>query len=189
VEGAMSIERSHGKPRLTRPRLSDTPLVPTDLNRRRRDHASDGRFKPGNAAAGGRGAKGVIERPEESAQAALGSLANDGERARLVQDIRTLYRATKRDLASDSPIVLASAATFARECVLAGYLLTKAVAEGITSPRGMQLLELAQKSEARAERASVLAVTMASKMARAGAGAIDATPPWLQASDEPEGEP
>lgn len=180
----MSVERSHGKPRLTRPRLSDTPLIPAELHRRRRDHGADGRFKPGNMAGGGRGANLVIERPEESVLETLGGLAEHAEAVRVVRDIRTLYRATRSDLASAHPIVRASAAVFARETVLAGVLFAKAAERGLTTPEGMRLLELSHHAEQRAERASVHAVAMAARLVQRRPAAIDATP-WLTADDGP----
>lgn len=180
------IEKSHGKARLTRPRLSAVATVPTDGDRRRRDHDESGRFRPGNRASAGRGATRAIERPE-AALAAIAAKTPGGpcepaELEQMLRDVRALYRETRRDLASASPLVLAPAATFARETVLAGYLTAKAFGAGPSTETGIALLDAAHRAEARAERAAVQALTLAQQLAAAAPMAADV--PWLRPSDD-----
>lgn len=193
----MTLERSHGKPRATRPRLRDVAAVAPDADRRRRNHDHRGRFAAGNAAGAGQGAKRVLEAPEVGLEAGLASASctpsEAATRAQLVQSVRALYRAARKDLGCDSPVCLSSTATYARETVLAGYLIAAAVEAGLTTDRGLQLLEAAQRSEGRAERASIHALTLAAKLAEATLRQRGARNPLhariLDATPDPEPEP
>jgi hypothetical protein len=133
------IEHGKGKARVARHRMRDVAAVAPDADRRRRNHGSGGRFAAGNDAGAGRAAKTILERPEGDMAAALAlgseSQPDASARAQLIRDVRSMYRAVRRDLASDAPVVLASAATFARESVIAGYLLSRAVIAGIDTAR------------------------------------------------------
>jgi hypothetical protein len=182
-----NVRTSHNAPHVERGRLTDPMQGPTASDRRRVNHAADGKFAPNNAAAEGRGAKVVIERPEQSLETALSGEAAAPEMAQLVRDVRVLYRAAKRELSSHSPIVLAALATFARETVIAGFLTAKAAAAGIATPQGLALVEAAQKAEQRSERAALQAVTLAARLGTKRPKPIDATP-WLEpvgGNDEP----
>lgn len=164
------IERSHGKPRVTRKRLRDVPTAETVEERRREDHDAGGRFTVGNRAAVASGARRAISRHERAAlasqlESAAGGQLGGVDRAALLRDVMRLYASARRTLASREPIVLSSALTWARESALAGFLTAQAVELGITTEPGLQLLDAAQKCEARAERASLHAATMAERLA------------------------
>lgn len=166
----MTINRSHGKPRSERARLRDVGTAATGEERRRQNHASDGRFTRGNGAAVGRGAKSVLERPEAGMLDALavgpGGAVAAAEAKELARDIRRLYRAARRELGSDSVLVLSALATWSREAVLAGHYLSCAAAAGVASEEGRAFVEVSQKCEVRAERASVQAQALAVKLAK-----------------------
>lgn len=177
----MTAEISHGKLRVLRPRPRDAGTGPTAEERRRRDHGQDGRFRPGNRAAAERGARSVLERPERALAAIVGKLAQSlsepSERAEVLRDVRVLYRATLRALGSNSVIVAASCATFAREQVLGGLFYARAVDAGVTTDQGARFMEAAHKCEQRAERAMLHARVMAEQL-RSKATAGDA--PWFE---------
>lgn len=166
----MTIERSHGKPRVTRPRPRDLPTADSAEDRRRADHDPHGRFTVGNRAAAASGARRALSRHERALLATAIDSASGGqlaaaERAQLVRDTMRLYGSARRTLASREPIVLSSALTWARETTIAALLTSRAVEAGITTDQGLALLEHAQRCEARAERASLHATTMAERLA------------------------
>jgi hypothetical protein len=182
----MTVELSHGKPRLMRPRLSDVSSAATagEPNREGRDER--GRFTVGNRAAVERSARRAITiRERQLLEAELAKLPDSSvtpsERARLLRDVRALFRSACRSVASASPIVVASLASYARSSVIASLLTARAVEAGVDTPRGLQLLEAAQRSEARGERASLHAVSMAKLLAEPGRKSLSA--PWLEDDD------
>lgn len=174
----MSIEWDNGDYRTARTRPSDLQTVPTDRDRRRQNHDDGGKFARGNRAAVGRGAKTVIERPEagllDTLAEAPDSLAEPSEAVALARDVRTLYRAARRDVACESPMVLTALATWAREAVIAQHLLSKAALEGISTPAGLALVEAAQKAEHRSEKAALQAQGLAVKLATKRGKVVDA---------------
>jgi hypothetical protein len=188
-----TTEESHGRPRMTRKRRSDMGAVPSPDERRRSDHHTDGKFKPGNGAAKGRSAKAAISGRERSALAreiskSVGAAFEPSERGKLLQDVIRLYRHTLNELPAHGAVVLASALAFARESVVASALFSAATEAGIASDRGLQLLEAAQKSEKRSEQASTHAFVISSKLAERPGKIVDS--PWFEApGDESTPEP
>ena len=65
------------------------------------------------------------------------------------------------------PAVLAATMTFARNAAIASYLATKAVEAGLTTDRGLQLLEAAHRAEGRSERANLHADMTAERLTAA----------------------
>lgn len=192
----MSVERSHGKARITRPRLRAVTSGATASARRERDHAADGKFRHGNRAAADHAVRAAVARREYAAlrtelDKAAGGLVEASESAVLLRDTLALYRATRRSLASGEPVVLSSALAFARESCLASLLMSEALRVGVTTDRGLQLIEASQRAEARAERASLHALVLAERLSeadarqRSGANAIHAA--ILDAPLEQEG--
>lgn len=177
----MTLSNSHGKVRNERPRDRELGTAASAEERRRQNHRGDGRFAPGNRAAVGRAAKAVIERPEAGLLDALAtgpdSPCEPSEAQALAMDVRALYRAGRRDVASESPMVLSAVATWARQTVISGHYLALAAANGIASPEGLAFIDAAQRAEKRGEDAARQAQALAVKLAKPGK-VIDATP-WM----------
>jgi hypothetical protein len=155
-----TIELSHGKPRLTAPRLSDVGAVEAGAERLR-NHDEKGRFVPGNAAGRDRNAKRALTAPLRAARARL--LAADDTLPRsvadeLLRDALAVYGSAKSELGSSSVFVLANLVTFATESVLSGYFAKQAAEQGFDTARGGQLLELGHKCETQAQRAMTAAL-------------------------------
>jgi hypothetical protein len=199
----VTIEESHGRARMARMRLSDVKDLPepeqSAEERARTGRDASGRFVGGNSASVRSAEKGMIERRERAALARELDAAVDGtttsDRAQLLQQTLKLYSATRRDLPAESPVVLSATLSFAREHCVAAVLFEKATELGLTTPEGLVFLEAVQKAEARAERSSLHAFTVAAKLASSmrGRRIVDATP-WLESPDdqpalEPEPEP
>lgn len=188
-----TLEESHGRTRATRDRATALPNGPTAEDRHRTDRGANGRFAAGNRAAVGRSAKNVIAGRERAALAlalakSVGPVIGDSEdKAKLLGDVLRLYRDTLTELPAHSAVVLASAMNFARESAVASVLFNEATNAGLTSERGLQLLESAQRAEKRAEQASVHAFAIATRMA--GKSGKSADVPWFVEADEPEVKP
>lgn len=169
-----TVEESHGKPRLTAPRLSDVGTVETGDDRAR-NHDAKGQFALRNKAAAGRAAKRALTAP---LRAARERLQETGDLPRsvadeLLRDALAVFGSAKVELGSSSVFVLANAVSFATESVLAGFFTNQAAAAGFDTARGAELLEMAQRCEQCAQRAMTAALAAAkalSKQGRAAAG-------------------
>lgn len=174
-----TIEPSHGKDRLTRPRQSDVAETARTDERRSRNHGSDGRFTRGNDAARGRTAKQAITRAV-AARAVTAQASADGvelsDEDRVATDALGLFHGTRRlDLDHDGPMVRGPAMTWALETALAAYYHDAAMSAGLASKEGARLLSLAHKCEVRAERAQTMALAADARLAVRGDTA-DANP-------------
>ena len=174
------IETSHGRDYLVGPRLSDiNDSVGGTDERRRRDHGPGGLFRRGNGAARGRGTKRAITSAvQDLIERTAGGSLEASEASEVAQGALKLYDATRRSLGDDDPRVLAPALRFSVNTMLTGVFTRRAGEVGFTSEEGMALLEMAHKCEQRADRSSVQATAMASKLAQAAA-ARPPTPAWL----------
>lgn len=184
-----TIERSHGKRRLTRPRLSDLAVTPE--HERHRDRDEHGRFLPGNRAGVGRTAVRALTRELHAIAALMGAATasaaqTDSDVAMIAKDVLSLYVVAKRRLADDSPLVLAPALAWARNSVLARYYGEQAIVAGLDTTKGRALIEMAHKCEQRAERSEVAALALAEKLAdaRRGASADDDDSLFYASEDE-----
>jgi hypothetical protein len=178
-----TVERSHDGDRTTRARPTALPNGPTAEERRRSNHRADGRFAAKNDAAKNRSAKQMVSGRERSAlameiQKSVGSAVPDTERSRLLGEVVRLYKHTLAELPAHGAIVFASAMAFARETVVASALFAAATEAGVTTDRGLQLLEVAQRAEKRAEQASVHAFAIATRMAAKPGKVVDM--PWFE---------
>lgn len=186
----MSIERSHGKMRLARPRPRDAGAATADRDPFR-DRDARGRFQTGNTAGRNRTAKRSITAVLRSAAASgvAGVVAAPSGSApvpaQIAQQALTLYRAGRRDLHTDSPIALSHLARWAVNTALAQHLAALAAEHGLDTDQGLRLLERAHACEGRAERASIAALTMARAI---GGARKDDPPPWLVPAAQTEGE-
>jgi len=151
-----TIEQSHGKPRLTRPRMSDVGSVDTE-GERRQNHNPDGTFATRNEAAKGRRAKMALTRDVRMArrrcEEAIRAAVEPSEADRLTADAEALYRETKRDVGHTSILVLAPGLTFAINTVLAGHFMNGAAVAGFATEEGERLLGLAHDCEQHAQKA------------------------------------
>jgi len=150
-----TVEDSHGKPRLTAPRLSDLGTVPTD-DERSRDRVAGGLFAPGNKAAQGRTAKRALTAPLRAARKRVQELGEglpapvaDG----LLSDAMAVFNSARLELGGSSVFVLANAVSFATESVLSNYFFKLAAEAGFDTEIGAAHLASAQRCEQCAQRA------------------------------------
>ena len=147
----MTIERSKGKARPTRPRsktlkASDTARV---QNRDER-----GRLTKGNTNAQGRGWKRAIRR-------SLGADATEGAVAIVASDARKVFVAALKVMPSDAAPVRSLLVLHARHLSLHGFLTSRAEVVGLDCPEGLKLLDVASRESQRAERTLVTALDVA----------------------------
>lgn len=156
----MTIERSHGKARPTLPRSSDLSPVPATDDRRSGLRDGKGRWVTGNGAAIGRGEKLPIRR-------ALGAVAHatDAEVRAVAADAARLFAATIAEMPSDGSAVRQLVALQCRAFACAAFWTAKAEAEGLSSEEGIAASDQAVKHGQRAERLSVTALDVATKLA------------------------
>ncbi len=181
----MTFERSHGKPRLTLPRLRDV-AAGVAAGERTRDRDALGRFAPGNAAGRNRTAKRSLTATlRAAAVVALAEVAPGSSSpqagAQIAQHALTLFRAGARELSTDSTLACSHLVRWAVNTALAAHLSAAAVEAGADTERGQQLIERAHACETRAERGSIAALTMA--RALAGKAPNAPRPPWLEGED------
>jgi hypothetical protein len=157
----MTIEKSHGKARPTLPRSSDLVAVPDTVDDRIRNHAGDGRFPVGNSASRGRGWKRAISKM-------LGRGVDDLDAvARAVsEDAWRLFIQTMRELPSDGAMVRARVTSMVRHQALEAFWGARAVAQ-LGTPEGDLADDRASAHGQRAERLSVTALDIATRLAKA----------------------
>jgi hypothetical protein len=152
-----TIEDSHGRPRLTAPRLSDVGTVPS-ASEPSPDRAARGRFAPGNQAAKGSHAKRAVTRQVRDArrrvEEAIRDAVDPSEADQLMADAWAVYCDAKRDVGHRSILVVAPAVHFASNTILAGYFKNAATASGLKTEEAERLLGLAWQCEQQALRAS-----------------------------------
>jgi hypothetical protein len=161
----MTIERSHGKARPTLPRSSD-------LNDRRPPETDDkpngqrgpgGRFAKGNAIAVGHGWRKAIRKMLGRA----GEGIEQEDMRQLTRESWRVYRAFMQELPHDGAQVSSLVASRARHSVLSAHLVGLAAEAGLSTEKGMKLLELSTKFDQRAERLCVTAMDVAERLAAA----------------------
>jgi len=169
----MSDEISHGKTYLVRGRLSDVKELP-DPEQTAEERSRIGRDVLGRAAVGNQLAlrsyeKNMITRRERAALDREFKKADPGatpnERADMLRQVLRMYNAARRDHPAETPAVLSATLSFARGHVVAAVLFERATEAGLGTDLGMLYLDLAQKAEARSERAALQATTLAHKAA------------------------
>jgi hypothetical protein len=162
------IERSHGKLRLTRPRMRDASVA--TVRERTGDRDALGRFAPGNAAATARTAKRSLTAALRAAAAAAVAEVAAGTQApqrgaQVAQHALSLYRAEARVLATDSAMVRSHLVRWAVNTALGLDLHAAAIEQGADTDHGQRLIDLAHACEGRAERSAVAAATFAGLLA------------------------
>lgn len=193
VDELHTIELSHGKARLTQPRLSDLETVAT-VGEPSGDRGPGGRFTHGNRAASGARAKKAIGAPLRDArrrvlEATEGQPASDADE--LLRDALTVYRRARLELNADSVFVLSVLAQFATQSILAQYFTKRAAEAGFDTEKGLVLLEQGQRCEQQSQRAmtAALAATKAlPKADRKGRSILDAIEAQAAASVAQEGQ-
>lgn len=169
----MALEHSHGKARPTLPRAADLP-VPPPAPDRRQGRDNKGRFAAGHRqSARSRGWRRAI------AQLSAGQLKTD-DQVKLANDSGTLYRATLATMPCEGPLTNPIAAEHARTAVLSAHFAGAAIAAGVTTAKGRQLLELSLKLGQRAERTAVTLLDLTTRLAEAERKRTPPTYPWLQ---------
>jgi hypothetical protein len=168
----VTIEVNKGKARPRLPRSRDLSAVPRprDPSEGRDEH---GHFSRGNRARVGRGEVRVIGK-------LLG--ATENQAAIVARDAVRIQRAVMRDMPSDAALVRSLASLLGRHLAIVAYASAKADSLGLDTPDAQKWLEVALRHGARAERLSVTALDIATKLA-AGAAPADAAP-WVAAVAE-----
>lgn len=158
----MSHEVSHGKTRVTPPRASDNRDHANGANAvdRTRNHASDGRFRPGNRAAAQSGARRAVRNALVPARG------------------RCLYADVCRQLGADAgTVAFLHAADCIRHYLAAAELGELASAAGLATPAGKELDERATRHGEAGLRASTAALDAARLFRRPGIAKRPRTPP------------
>ncbi len=154
----MTIETSHGKARPTLPRSSDLQAVPAPVGEPSASRDAAGRFAPGNVVGRGKGWKRAIAR-------LLGRDVSDPVAVAVAHDAWTIFAACIRELPHDGPIVRGLVAQKARHDALAGFWAARAVEVGLTTDEGITAQTQATLHGQRAERLTVTALDVATKLA------------------------
>lgn len=134
--------------------------IPDGTERHVRNHKPNGRFAEGNKASAGSHWRAEIRKQ-------LGVLAADDETRRLANEAQYLFRCLMRDMPVDGAGVSALVASRARATVLAAWFAAESARVGMTSDRGMKLLDTSMKLDARAERLAVTAIELAGRQHKA----------------------
>lgn len=152
-----TLEASHGRLRLTAPRLSDVGTVPSACEPSP-DRVDGGLFAPGNKIAEGRSAKQAVRRPLKQARRrledAIARAVEPSEADQLIADADAVCREAMRSVGHGSILVLAPAVRFAVNSILAGHYSNKATEVGLTTEEGERLMGLAHGCEQQMLRAS-----------------------------------
>jgi hypothetical protein len=166
----MGIEKSRGKARPTLARASD--LKPTEAGAKpTAGRGADGRFAAGNRT-------GLAARFTHTIRKALGAKAATGAALIVARDARRVFGHVLRSLPSDAPPVRALLAVYARHQALHAYYTLRAEAEGLDTPGGLKLLEVADRQSQRAERVLVTCHDLARIHAATQRG-TPGLPPWM----------
>jgi hypothetical protein len=160
-----TIELSHGKARLTQPRLSDIQTVETGSDRLR-DHDEKGRFTHRNRAAVGKGARRALAAPLRAARTRIiqSAGATPDVADELLADALAVAAAARIELGVKSVFVEGPIIAYAVESILAGYYTKEAASAGFLTPLGMKLQERAMQCETQATRAMTAALAAAKAM-------------------------
>ncbi len=155
----MTLEKSHGKARPTLPRSSDLADVPTGGDRKS-NHAANGRFMPGNAAATDRSAKQAIGK-------VLGLRPTADAVSVVAKDAARVFGVVLRDMPSDAPTVRNLAAMLARHSALGAYFNVRADELGLDTLEGLAAIDQATKHGMRVERLTVTCLDVATRLTKA----------------------
>jgi hypothetical protein len=145
-------ERSKGKarPRLTRSsdlRPAETDAIPTE------QRAAHGHFSVGNRSA-------VAARFKATMKKALGA-AGEGDAGIVARDARRVLSHVLASLPSSAAPVRVLVSIHARHVALHAFYTTKAEEAGLETPKGLELLAVADRQSQRAERVLVSAMDAA----------------------------
>jgi hypothetical protein len=179
----VTIERDNGKPRLQRKRLRD---VSRPASTTAKPSPTDRRHRTANRSL-------VLQARRIAGELGVGSARVDGAAApegaqELARESLRAFRAFVRELATQSPTARTHAFAFAMQSAAAQRLTFAAAAAGVDTPRGLQLLEQAQKCQGRAERSAIAAITFAGLLDRVPKGKRADVVPWFESTDDEAGE-
>jgi len=175
----MTIERSHNKPRSTRPRLRSVRLPPS----------SDGEPQV-DAKRPHRAPKRALLAPlrayvAREVDGALGTTAAAPAGAEVVQLALTLYRSARQELSAHSPIVVSCVLRWAVQTAIGQHMTLAAANAGPASELGQRLLDRAGVCESRAERSIVAAVGLANALAGKRSDSTDDLAALMHAAGTP----
>ncbi|HVU05227.1 MAG TPA: hypothetical protein VHE30_25940 [Polyangiaceae bacterium] len=164
---AALFEKSHGKLRAIAQRPSDQSPIDTDALPRR-DRHPNGWFKAGNQAAKGSRGKALNVKHLRAARRRLQEARSRGEtpsRSDVVLDAAlTRYESARRELGTESLLVLTPVSVWAENTERARDLGELADAAGVATPEGERLLARRDALEGRATRALTAALAAAAAL-------------------------
>jgi hypothetical protein len=183
----MSVENSHGKARLTSPRVSDMADEPTSGEHQAPKHGR------GNQNAKYRGTQESVRAPLKAAvgdevRKALGGRVTPQESRLVAGNALQIAGDAQREVGVVSPFVSHHVTRFGVNAALAGFYTQAAAEAGFDTERGLAMMEAAHKCEARAERAMVAADAAAKAFAGKRPKAIDLGEALAEAA-KPRGAP
>lgn len=164
----MSTRFVKGKARTELPRSDELQAVGT-VEDRQPNHGRNGQFTTGNDAAADRRAKQAIAK-------ILGLRSSDTVVAVVGKDAARVMGVVLRDMPTDAPTVRNLVAMLARHSAIGAYANVRADELGLDTIDGRAWLELGLRHFARAERLTVTALDVATRMAVARKNAGDAMP-------------
>lgn len=181
-----TIEQSHGKPRLTGPRLTALGTVPT-AGERSLNHTARGTFASGNDAARERASKAALRRPYREARKrvreALAAGAEPEVADLLLTDALSVYLAAHRELGGGRVLTEGGVIAYATGATLAGYYTAEAVKAGLLTEQGMLLHDRALACEAASSRGLTAALAATKALGRRRPGKTRA-PSYFEAEGE-----
>ncbi len=176
------IEESHGKPRLTMPRLSDMHegSTPEQTEQRREQLRENARY---------RGSKEALRAPlravaGEEVRRAVGGLATPEESRLVAENALQLAGDAAREVACGSPFCAHHTTRFGVNAALAGFYAQRAAEVGFGSPEGLTFVEAAHRCERQAERAMVAAIAAAKEFGSRRPKEIDLAAAVAEAAKE-----
>lgn len=141
------MERSKNKYRPSLTRASDL-RPPKAVGKPTGGRAGHGHFAVGNP-------HGLGARFTHTVKKSLGTTEAKGDALVVSRDARRVFGHVLASLPSDAPPVRALLAVYARHQALHAYFTTKAEELGLDTPRGLELLAVADRQSQRAERVLV----------------------------------
>lgn len=167
----MTIEQSHGRPRITRPRPSDVHGATGRAPTRQRDRK--GHFEAGNTLASGRTWK-----------AALRALLPTGADEQAAQ---RLYAAACRELEHDNVFARAEALRFVAHTITASQLRVEVSKAGLGTALGLKLTAAANAADDLAAKSAIaaLAFTKRSSPSTKATTTLDAARARIRGGEAP----
>lgn len=142
------MERSKDKMRPSLTRSSDLKAPSETVEKPTAGRDAHGHFAANNTV-------GLASRFTATIKKGLGTSGATGEAAVVAKDARRVFAHVLRSLPSDAAPVRALLAVYSRHAALHSYYTLLAESAGLETPRGLELLVIADRQSQRAERTLV----------------------------------